>query len=86
MKIHKPESELIEHTAMKLAAAFYETGKSQGLTSKYKDATIVATVGSHIPKPNEAPKLQLLHLFSAGIDMITESPLFLETDVPITCT
>src|ERR1700761_845629 len=38
MKIHKPESELIEHTAMKLASAFYEAGRSQGLTSKYKDA------------------------------------------------
>src|ERR1700756_4371311 len=38
VKIIKPESELIEHTAMKLAAAFWETGKSQGLTSKYKDA------------------------------------------------
>lgn len=38
VKIVKPESELIEHTAMKLATAFYEAGRSQGLTSKYKDA------------------------------------------------
>lgn len=38
VKIVKPESELIEHTAMKLAAAFYEIGRSQGLKSKYKDA------------------------------------------------
>ncbi len=38
MKIHKPESELIEHTAMKLASAFYEAGRSTGLKSKYKDA------------------------------------------------
>jgi hypothetical protein len=32
----KPESLLIEQTALKLAASFYETGRSQGLTSKYK--------------------------------------------------
>ena len=32
----KPESLLIEQTALKLATEFYEIGKSQGLTSKYK--------------------------------------------------
>lgn len=37
-KIVTPESLLIEQTALKLAATFWETGKSQGLTSKYKDA------------------------------------------------
>ncbi len=32
----KPESILIEQTALKLATEFYEIGRSQGLTSKYK--------------------------------------------------
>lgn len=35
-KLIKPESVLIEKTALELATAFYEVGRSQGLTSKYK--------------------------------------------------
>ncbi len=35
-KLVKPESILIEQTALRLACEFYEIGKSQGLTSKYK--------------------------------------------------
>jgi hypothetical protein len=35
-KLIKPESTLIEKTALELAAAFYEIGRGQGLKSKYK--------------------------------------------------
>lgn len=37
-KIVTPESLVIEKTALELAANFWEIGKSQGLTSKFKDA------------------------------------------------
>ena len=33
-----PQSLLIEKTALELAATWYEIGRSQGLTSKWKDA------------------------------------------------
>lgn len=36
-KLIKPESTLIEKTALELAAAFYEIGRGQGLKSKYKN-------------------------------------------------
>lgn len=35
-KLVKPESTLIEQTALAFATTFYEAGKSSGLTSKYK--------------------------------------------------
>lgn len=42
MKVTKPKFALIEHVAAELAAVFYETGRSQGLTSKYKNARVYA--------------------------------------------
>lgn len=38
MKIVQPKHEIIEETALQLAATWYEIGRSQGLTSKYKNA------------------------------------------------
>ena len=51
----KPESLLIEQTALKLAASFYETGRSQGLTSKYKTHQAYAKrhLNEFIPKAVE---------------------------------
>ena len=37
-----PHSILIEQTALELAATYYEVGRSQGLTSKFKDARAFA--------------------------------------------
>lgn len=37
-KIVTPRSTLIEQTALKLAATWYEIGRSQGMTSKHKTA------------------------------------------------
>jgi hypothetical protein len=37
-KIITPESEIIEQTALTLAASFYEVGRSSGLQSKHKNA------------------------------------------------
>lgn len=41
-KLITPESLVIEKTALELAANFWEIGKSQGLTSRYKDARTYA--------------------------------------------
>ena len=48
----KPESILIERTAMELACVYYEAGRSSGLTSKHKDAKAFAraNVTKFIPK------------------------------------
>lgn len=48
----KPESTLIEKTALELAAAFYEVGRGQGLKSKYKNPRDYAKahVKNFIPK------------------------------------
>lgn len=51
-KLVTPQSLLIEKTALELAATFWEVGKSQGLTSKHKDARSYAkaNVEKFIPK------------------------------------
>lgn len=51
-KLIKPESVLIEKTALELAAAFYEVGRGQGLTSRYKTPQAYAKrhVKEFIPK------------------------------------
>ena len=51
----KPESLLIEKTALELATAIYEVGRSQGLTSKYKDHKSYAKrhLNEFIPKAVE---------------------------------
>lgn len=50
-----PQSLLIEKTALELAAAFYEGGRSAGLKSKHKDARSFAkaNVETFIPKAVE---------------------------------
>lgn len=54
-KFIKPESVLIEKTALSLATTFYEIGRGQGLTSRYKDARSYARrhVKEFIPKAVE---------------------------------
>lgn len=51
-KLIKPESTLIEVTALSLATVFYEAGRSSGLKSKHKDAKSYARayVKEFIPK------------------------------------
>ncbi len=48
----KPESLVIEKTALELAAAFYEVGRGQGLTSRYKTPQAYAKrhLNEFIPK------------------------------------
>lgn len=54
-KLIKPESTLIEMTALQLAATFWEIGRSQGIKSKHKDAKSYAKkyLVNFIPKAVE---------------------------------
>jgi hypothetical protein len=54
-KVLKPRSVLIEKVAGELAATFYEIGRSQGLTSKHKNARAYARANleKFIPKAIE---------------------------------
>jgi len=51
---------------------------------EWKDVTLLMTFAG-LPTPEEAPKLQLVQLVSAGANHVLESPLFKDTDV-IFCT
>lgn len=55
LKIITPQSVLIEKTALELAAAYYEIGRSKGLVSKYKDPKSYAKkyIKNFIPKAVE---------------------------------
>lgn len=46
----------------------------------WKDVTIAMTF-SGLPEPEQAPKLQLVQLLSAGANHILDTPLFKDTDV-----
>lgn len=63
-KLVTPQSLLIEKTALELAATFWEVGKSQGLTSKHKNARSYAkaNVEKFIPKAVET----LMDMISSG--------------------
>ncbi|RMZ84985.1 hypothetical protein DV738_g183, partial [Chaetothyriales sp. CBS 135597] len=49
----------------------------------YKTATILATFRT-LPRPEEVPKLKFVHLFSAGVDGITSTPLYTDSTIPLT--
>ncbi|KAJ3042396.1 hypothetical protein HDV00_007352 [Rhizophlyctis rosea] len=49
----------------------------------YKDVTILVTL-VNFPTIAQAPKLKLVHLFSAGADRAITQPLFKDTSIPFT--
>ncbi|KAG8624154.1 hypothetical protein KVT40_009130 [Elsinoe batatas] len=51
-------------------------------TDLYKDVTILVTFSS-LPLPPSAPLLDLLQLFSAGSNHISDTPLYRDTDITI---
>ncbi|KAL2041559.1 hypothetical protein N7G274_005941 [Stereocaulon virgatum] len=50
----------------------------------YKDATILVTLSAIPPSPEDCPKLQLIHFFSAGTNHIANSPIYTSTDIALT--
>jgi len=49
----------------------------------YKEATIILTLRV-VPLPGQAPKLKLVHCFSAGIDHMMKFPLYTDSNVSFT--
>ena len=86
-KLIKPESVLIEKTALELATAFYEIGRSQGLTSKYKTHQAYARrhLNEFIPKAVEllmeilanpaTPEDQRLAIYDAFLERANDQDL-----------
>lgn len=58
-KLIKPESTLIEKTALELAATFYEIGRGQGLKSKYKN-------------PRDYAKAYLIKFIPKAVDLLMD--------------
>ncbi|KAM3086881.1 hypothetical protein ACMFMG_001002 [Clarireedia jacksonii] len=50
----------------------------------WRDATILVTLSSLPPTAEKAANLKLIHLFSAGADRLSNTPVWKETDIPIT--
>ena len=83
----KPESLLIEKTALELATAFYEIGRSQGLTSKYKTHQAYAKrhLNEFIPKAvsllmdiianPQTPEDQRLMIYDALLERVNDTDL-----------
>lgn len=86
-KLIKPESTLIEKTALELAASFWEIGRGQGLKSKYKDAKSYAKayVVKFIPKAvdvlmdilanPQTPEAQRLAVYDAFLERANDKDL-----------
>ncbi|KAI9843587.1 MAG: hypothetical protein M1838_002550 [Thelocarpon superellum] len=51
---------------------------------EFKSATILATLSALPPTAADAPKLKVIHLFSAGSDHLTKHPIYKDSDIPIT--
>lgn len=92
-KLIKPESTLIEKTALELAAAFYEIGRSQGLKSKYKNPKDYAKkhLKNFIPKAvdilmdmlakSETPQAQKDAIYDALLERVNDKDL--SNSIPI---
>ncbi|QDS68237.1 hypothetical protein FKW77_010601 [Venturia effusa] len=50
----------------------------------FKDATILVTFNTFPPSPSDAPNLKLVHVTSAGADLVLKSRVFQETNIPFT--
>ncbi|USW54640.1 Putative D-isomer specific 2-hydroxyacid dehydrogenase, NAD-binding domain-containing protein [Septoria linicola] len=49
----------------------------------WNSATILVTLFT-VPSPQEAPKLELIHLVSAGSNQLQKTPIYTDTDITIT--
>jgi phosphoglycerate dehydrogenase-like enzyme len=49
----------------------------------WKDATVLLTLAALPPKPEDAPLLDFIQLFSAGSNQLASHPIYTDTDIPI---
>lgn len=54
------------------------------LKALWRSATILVTLGSLPPKPEDCPNLNLIHLCSAGVDHYLNHPILTDSKIPIT--
>lgn len=54
-----------------------------GVIELFEDVTIFVTM-KFMPKPKDAPKLEIVSILSAGINQIQDSELYQNTDITIT--
>jgi hypothetical protein len=63
---------------------FLSISSSKSSTDIYKDVTVLFTLSQLPPNKEEVPKLNLVHLGSAGTDRILQHPLFVDSDIVFT--
>ncbi|CAD0082539.1 unnamed protein product [Aureobasidium vineae] len=49
----------------------------------WREATVLLTLSALPPKPEDAPLLDFIQLFSAGSNQLTSHPIYTDTDIPI---
>ncbi|KAL2353129.1 hypothetical protein BJ546DRAFT_128319 [Cryomyces antarcticus] len=50
----------------------------------FKDITILVTLSALPPQQSDAPKLELIHFFSAGTNHVQNHPIYKDTDITLT--
>lgn len=90
----KEPKNIIAHLRKKfpdIDISYHEISYSQAHNTKFdlpsgiwNDVTVLCTLSSPPPKPSDAPKLDLVHLFSAGSNHIQKTPIYTDSDVTIT--
>ncbi|KAL8965951.1 MAG: hypothetical protein Q9183_003602 [Haloplaca sp. 2 TL-2023] len=50
----------------------------------YHDATLLITLSALPPSPQDCPKLELIHFTSAGTNHVAKSPIYTDTQIPLT--
>jgi phosphoglycerate dehydrogenase-like enzyme len=54
------------------------------LSEEWKDVTILVTLSALPSKPELAPNLKFIHFLSAGTNQAVDSPIYKDTDIPLT--
>ncbi|KAL8721997.1 MAG: hypothetical protein Q9225_001433 [Loekoesia sp. 1 TL-2023] len=50
----------------------------------FHEATLLVTLSALPPSPEDCPKLELIHFISAGTNHVSNTPIYTDTDIPLT--
>ncbi|KAI4149314.1 MAG: hypothetical protein L6R39_002526 [Caloplaca ligustica] len=50
----------------------------------FHDATLLVTLSALPPSPHDCPKLELIHFTSAGTNHVANTPIYTDTNIPLT--
>lgn len=59
-------------------------GREQVPPEIFHDATLLITLSALPPSPEDCPKLELIHFTSAGTNHVANSPIYTDTQIPLT--